>query len=169
MTKETASWNWLDLTIKVVVVIAAIYHLSSVYFHIHTAVQYLNTHLFFTLLVVGLVGLRKLKKFWVLWLLFIVATIISCGYVEINYNLLEMRAGFPTTADMFIGVVLVIISVIASWWAFGPAIPILVAVFIAYNIFGFLIPGYFRTYPPEFPRLISHFSIGLQGVYSILL
>ena len=169
MAKTIASGKWLDLTIKAVVVLAVIYHLSSVYFRFHTAVEYLNTHLLFTLVIAGLAALRKWPKSGLWWLLFIAFSIISCSYVQINHNALEMRAGFPTTPDMFIGVILVVISLVACWWAFGPAVPILVTIFIAYAVFGFLIPGYFRTYPPEFPRLISHLSIGLQGVYSILL
>ncbi len=169
MAQKIASGKWLDITIKTVVVLAVIYHLSSVYLRFHTGFEYLNTHLFFALVIAGLASLRKWPKLWPWWLLFIAGSIVSTSYVQLNYQALEIRAGFPTTPDMFIGVILVIVSIISCWWAFGPAIPILVTIFVAYAVFGFLIPGYFGTYPPEFPRLISHLSIGLQGVYSILL
>jgi TRAP transporter 4TM/12TM fusion protein len=36
-------------------------------------------------------------------------------------------------------------------------------------VFGHLIPGFFNTFQPEFPRLISALSIGLSGVYGPLL
>ena len=45
----------------------------------------------------------------------------------------------------------------------------MIPIALAYAVFGYLIPGFFNTFKPEFPRLISSLSIGLQGVYGPLL
>lgn len=161
--------NKIDFAFKTVAAAMALFTISVAYFRFTAATEYVNIHLAFALTLIGLDASRRWPKLWPVWLAFIAATIICCGYVHLNMDALEFRSGYPTTPDIYIGLVLIALTLFACYWAFGAVVLVLVFVFLAYALFGYLIPGYFNTFRPELPRLISTLSTGLSGIYGPLL
>jgi TRAP transporter 4TM/12TM fusion protein len=159
----------IGVALKAVAVVLVLYTLATTYFGFHTATEYVNTHLAFVLLIVGLDSIRRYPKLWPVWILFIVMAVVACGYVHINLEALQMRGGYPTGPDMVIGVMLIVLASYAAYWAFGGWVFVMIPIALAYALWGYLIPGFFNTFKPDLPRLISSLSIGLQGVYGPLL
>lgn len=169
MTKNFVERLKIDLVVKIVAVAAVLYTLLTTYSRIHTATEYVNTHLLLVFLLIGLDSLRRWPKCWPVWALFIVAAIASCVYVNINLDGLEMRSGYPTEPDMVVGVALILLASYACYWAFGWVVACMIPISLAYALFGYLIPGFFNTFQPDLHRLVSALSIGLSGVYGPLL
>ena len=161
--------NMIDIAFKVVAAAMALFTVLVAYFRFTAATEYVNIHLFFALTLVGLDSARRWPKLWPVWTGFIVVSAIACGYVHLNMDALEFRSGYPTVPDIYVGLALIGLTLFACFWAFGPVVLVLVLVFLAYALFGYLIPGYFNTFRPELPRLISTLSTGLSGIYGPLL
>lgn len=78
-------------------------------------------------------------------------------YIWWDYDNLVMRPGLPTTLDVTMGVLTIVLLLEAARRALGPALGILVAIFIAYAFAG-----------PWLPDLLRHRGIPLEFVISDL-
>ena len=133
----------LKKIITIVAVVGALYHLISTQWLFQTFLEHQNNHFAFSLVLVLLVILRQKPKQWVYIMVLMIIGLVATGYVKIFFSALQERAGFPTTADVVIGIMLVVIALEASRLAFGLAIPILACIFIGYDLFGHYLPDPF--------------------------
>lgn len=96
-----------------------------------------------------------------------VAFIIFCAvYIFMFHEEIQIRSAFPTTIDMIISVGLVFMVVLACWRHVGPAMALVVIVFLAYALFGYLLPGRMKAPKMSFPGFASYLfnqSFGLMG------
>ncbi len=148
-----------------------LYHLITTQYVFQGAIEHQNIHLGFALILVFLGTMmatrRRGIRLAVLGLLLV--GIFVTGYIKIRYEHLEWVTGFPDPIDCVVGILLVIIVIEAARQAFGPVLPVLALVFIAYFFFGHLIPepfshGYFA---PEV--VLSWLGIGLAGIFGLIL
>lgn len=161
----------LDIAMVVIGCLMALYHLISTQYIFHSSYEHQDTHLAFALTLVFLGTIRATKKRWVrlaaLGLLLV--GVFVTGYIKVNYPHLEYAIGFPEPMDCVVGILLVIVVLEATRQAFGPILPALCLVFIAYFFFGHLIPGAL-THPYMAPALVlSWLGIGLTGVFGLIL
>ncbi|MBW1766886.1 MAG: TRAP transporter fused permease subunit [Deltaproteobacteria bacterium] len=169
MNEKSRLVKILAVSVTFVGVIGALYHLISTQYLFQTFLEHQNNHFAFSLVLVFLVSLKKNPKRWPIYLVLILLGLVATGYVKIFFEDLQGRIGFPTNMDMVIGILLVIIALEASRQAFGPVIPILSIIAIAYDIFGHYLPDPFYHTKFTYSYVITHLSIGLDGMYGTAL
>ncbi len=79
------------------------------------------------------------------------------------------RGFAPFVIDVVCGMLLVALVLIATWRTVGPVLPVVCVLFIAYAVYGDLIPNGWlighRGY--DLPRLTSAFVMGTEGVFGV--
>ncbi len=98
------------------------------------------------------------------WLLGITGFVLSF-YHWIFESDLTARAGQMTTADMVVGIVILVLVFEATRRMMGWALPIICAIFLAYGLFGQYLPGPFVHRGYGFDQIISTLSFGVEGIY----
>ena len=102
---------------------------------------------------------------WLLAILSIVATV----YLMVFARDLADRAGLPTTIDLVISGVGVVLVLEAARRALGPPLMIIAMVFLAYVFFGHLAPDVMSWKGASFSRAMSHLWITQEGVFGVAL
>lgn len=149
----------------IVVALAMVaYHLLSTLTILQPYVAHVNTHIGFCLALVFLAGLAGTKGKKRLWYLFLVLlSLMTTGYVQMFWEVLQERTFFNTATDLVIGGLLIILVIEATRQHFGPIIPILVCIIVAYPFLGTHLPEPFYTRSLGLEQTISQLSIGLTG------
>ncbi|SEG82966.1 TRAP transporter permease [Bosea lathyri] len=86
-------------------------------------------------------------------------------YQLIFYNDLIIRDGDPTTMDLVVGSLLVILVFEAARRLMGNALPIMCGVCLLYWFFGQYLPAPFNHRGYGFDQIIGHLSFGTEGLY----
>jgi TRAP transporter 4TM/12TM fusion protein len=89
------------------------------------------------------------------------------AYQAIFYRDLIVRAGFPTDADLVVGVVLIAVVLFAAYRAMGAALPIISGAFLGYCLFGQYLPAPLNHRGYAFEQVIDHMAFGTEGIYGI--
>ena len=82
---------------------------------------------------------------------------------------LAFRVGNPTTTDVVLGTVLVIVLFEATRRSVGWPLPIIASLFMLYALFGRSMPGILVHPGASFAQLIDHLYLTTQGIYGIAL
>ncbi len=98
---------------------------------------------------------------------FAAASVAIAAYQWINYADLLFRAGDPTPADTFMGVVALVTVFAAAWALMGPALPIIAGVFLGYCLFGQYLPSPLNHRGYDFAQVVDHMAYGTEGIYGI--
>ena len=80
---------------------------------------------------------------------------------------LILRAGEPTTADLVIGSLIVVLVFDACRRVMGWALPIICTLFLAYGLFGQYLPAGMSHRGYGFDQVISQLSLGTEGIFGI--
>jgi TRAP transporter 4TM/12TM fusion protein len=102
-----------------------------------------------------------------LTLLLAAAGIAIAAYQWVEYTELLLRAGDPTQADTWIGVVALIAVFAAAWLLMGPALPVISGTFLAYALLGQYLPSPLNHRGYDFAQVIEHIAYGTEGIYGI--
>lgn len=102
------------------------------------------------------------------WVMAIV-TIAVTLYLWAFARELADRAGLPTTLDLIVSGVGVVLVLEAARRALGPPLMIIAMVFLAYVFFGHLAPDVMAWKGASFSRAMSHFWITQEGVFGVAL
>lgn len=147
------------------------YHLLIVWYPLFGELMNQNTHLGFCLVMIFINWIRYAANTWkkILYLLLILLSLTLVTYMAINYERLDLEAGFPESTDVVVGVLLITLVIFQTWKSFGATFPVLVLIAIAYALWGHLIPGVLSHPRFEFGYIISNLSVGFQGIYGMLL
>jgi TRAP transporter 4TM/12TM fusion protein len=81
------------------------------------------------------------------------------------YNDLILRAGFLSQVDLAVGIVIIIALFIFVWKVMGPALPIVAGIFLAYCLFGHLLPAPLNHRGYFFDQIVEQMSFGTEGIY----
>ncbi|TCT12017.1 TRAP transporter 4TM/12TM fusion protein [Tepidamorphus gemmatus] len=82
-------------------------------------------------------------------------------YVEIVIE----RAGAPNDVDLVVGTVAVALVFLAGYVMMGPALPIICGLFLAYGLWGHLLPPPFGHRPYDYEQIIEILFLGTEGIY----
>lgn len=165
----------LGITIGGLAVIMVLYHLVAVLFTPLYPVYHVNTHLGFIFLMIFLPALQSALqkgKRLVSIVLSIVVILSLAGviYIYISAERLEMIPGDLNAVDHLIGVMLVVLIFEACRRTTGVALPAFGVVFIAYAIFGHLLPEPFDHPHVSISRIITYFGMSMvDGIYGALI
>jgi TRAP transporter 4TM/12TM fusion protein len=80
---------------------------------------------------------------------------------------LIQRAGDPTTTDLWVGVVMLILVFEAARRILGLALPIVCGTFLLYGLFGQYLPGDLAHRGFDFTQVVDQLSFGTEGIYGI--
>ena len=150
-------------------VAAILYQLASTQFVFVDPYQHQSIHLALISTIMFLFSSRRRPRFWPVWWGLILLTILSVGYMFVNTEELQFRLGLPTTTDMIVGGMLVAVTLVALYEAFGKILPIFVAIFIIYTFFGHYLPSPFYHPELELDRIMTLLAVGFSGLYGPLL
>jgi len=131
-------------------------------------------HLSFALCLIFLIypGTKKsfdINKEKIPWYDVILALLgpVVCLYIVVFFKQIAIRVGLPSTMDLVVGSLAIILVLEATRRIIGSALPIVVSVFLIYSYFGQIMPGFFahRGYAVE--RIIEHLYSGTEGIFGI--
>ena len=155
----------LDMVINVLAVSMCAYFFAAAFTIIQPTVLHQDTHLCFALLLVFLSFLKGRGKLWPLALPLILLSLVCTGYIWYFYDDLMHRLGVPNTADIIIGIILIVIVWIACKQSFGSTIPILALIFIGYTFLGHYLPDPFWHFPSSLQAVIAEYNMGFKGMF----
>lgn len=157
------------LMIKIFAIAIALYHLYVSYFGTLVTLKHRSLHvatilaLTFFLFPAYKKADRKKMPFYdfTLGLLALSITV----YIFYDYLGIVHRAGIPNKADLFFGVILIILVLEAARRVTGFALPLLGVLFIAYALFGRQMPGFFAHRGYGWMEIVNHLFVSTDGVY----
>jgi TRAP transporter 4TM/12TM fusion protein len=82
------------------------------------------------------------------------------------YKELLLRAGDLTDLDVIVGAVALAVLFIICWRFMGPALPIVSGLFLAYCLFGHLLPAPLNHRGYSLEQVIDQMSFGTEGIYA---
>ncbi|MFG1294285.1 TRAP transporter permease [Xanthobacter variabilis] len=125
-----------------------------------------SVHVGFLLLVVFAIAgnHREGAKRYALWGLGIASFIVGL-YHWVFYSDLIARAGDPSTMDIVVGTIAVILVFEGSRRLMGFALPVICAGFILYGLFGQYLPPPLDHRPYDFVQVVDQMFLGTEGIY----
>lgn len=159
----------LDKIITLLSVGMGVYQLCYAQYLLQGSIEHQNTHLMFALMLVFLTTLRRKPKYWIIILALMVLALSATAYVRIFTTQLQLRAGFPNTLDIIVGLIIVMVVLEATRQAFGLVVPAFICLGIMYVFLVRFLPPPFYHSPIPLARIVSWLSIGLEGVYGTFL
>ncbi|WP_191061593.1 TRAP transporter permease [Geminicoccus harenae] len=86
-------------------------------------------------------------------------------YHWVFHDALILRAGDPTTVDLVVGVLVILLVFEASRRLLGLALPIICTVFLLYALFGEYAPRPLDHRPYDFAQVVDQMFLGTEGIY----
>ncbi|MCF8087555.1 MAG: TRAP transporter permease [Desulfotignum sp.] len=102
------------------------------------------------------------------WFLALVAAFCS-AYLFIFYEQMSARPGIPTTLDLVVGVIGLILLLEATRRALGPPLMVVAAVFLTYTFFGPYMPDVIAHKGASLSKGMSHYWLSTEGVFGVAL
>ena len=96
-----------------------------------------------------------------------ILSIMICSYVVIFFKEIAIRVGLPSTMDLVVGALAILLVLEATRRVIGSALPIVVTVFLLYSYFGQIMPGFFAHRGYALERIIEHLYSGTEGIFGI--
>ena len=87
------------------------------------------------------------------------------GYVLFNYQSLIFRAGLPTSTDIYMGILAIILVLEITRRIVGPELPIVAVLFLAYSRFGPYFPSPLNHRGFSWNRIIEHTYLTTEGIF----
>ncbi|MDP2646940.1 MAG: TRAP transporter permease [Desulfobacterales bacterium] len=88
-------------------------------------------------------------------------------YIWWNYDDIILRGGLPETYEIWLGLALVAVLLEAARRCIGPALPVIAAVFLFYNVAGSYLPGFLRHSAGNLTLIISSQFVSTDGVFGV--
>ena len=102
------------------------------------------------------------------WVLASVAAFCA-AYIFLFYRELSDRPGLPTTTDLVVSVIGIVLILEATRRALGPPLAIVCVVFMTYTFGGHLMPEMIAHQGASLNKGMSHYYLGTEGVFGIAL
>ncbi|MBS0534773.1 MAG: TRAP transporter permease [Proteobacteria bacterium] len=102
------------------------------------------------------------------WIL-VVAALVSTLYLLVFYNDIAQRPGLPTTADIAVSVIGVLVLLETARRAVGPALAIIAAIMVVYIFAGPYLPGLMGHKGATLSRASSQMWLTSEGIFGVAL
>jgi hypothetical protein len=129
-----------------------------------------SVHVGFLLLLLFALVARRAPAGSVKYLFFWALAIFSFAiglYHWVFYVELIVRAGDPSTTDIVVGVIAIVLVFEAARRMMGIALPIICGAFLAYALLGHLLPNPLNHRGYYFEQVIEQVYLGTEGIYGI--
>ena len=164
----------LKTIVMAIAILMSAYHLYAGAFGTPEAMVHRSIHLSFTLVLIFLVsmtsGEKQTRGKICLDLVLLFFTILSLGYLFLNYEYVVTRYPYVqalTTWDFVMGVILTLILLEASRRVIGWALPITASAFLLYALFGNYLPGLLRHTGIPIETIIDQLYLTTEGIFGI--
>jgi TRAP transporter 4TM/12TM fusion protein len=119
--------------------------------------------------VLALFGISRLAKGKLPFydLILVMAAIASTAYIILDFEKFIYRSVTPNALDMAFGTILILLILEATRRAVGWPLVFIIIAFIAYAFFGRSLPGDWAHRGYDLERLVGHFYMTLEGIFSI--
>ena len=167
----------INIVITILLVLMSVYHFWASGFGLVREVLHRGIHISF---VIGLVFLlfswKKKKDLSILSFqnidlidyIFAFLAVSSALYLPLlPPEILAQRVGNPKTIDVFMGSILIVLTLEAARRSVGPTLPLISIIFILFAIFGPYAPGALKHGGTSWLGFVNHIYITNQGVYGI--
>jgi len=104
----------------------------------------------------------------VLDLLMIVASVVPCIYIMIEWEYIVRHPGMYETHQLILGAILIIALLEGTRRSLGMAIPLLVLSFLCYALFGHWIPGFFGHAGYSSEEVLYQTFLMTEGIWGLL-
>jgi len=164
----------IAIIISIIAISMSIFHFYTGGFGLWLALKQRALHLAFTLALIFLlypttkkgIGSDKTKVPVYDFILATFGAVVSL-YLIVFYNELVLRSGLPTSLDLILGGICILLVLEATRRAIGPELPIVVIIFLVYSYFGPYMPGFFAHRGYSLERIIEHLYMGTEGIFGI--
>ncbi len=95
--------------------------------------------------------------------------IVSAGYLIVFYKDIALRPGLPTTPDVVVSVIGVLLLLEAARRAVGPALAAIAAIMLIYIFTGPWLPGLLAHKGASLPRAASQMWLTSEGIFGVAL
>lgn len=164
-------FGWQGLIITALAVGMSLFHFYTSGFGLLLAMKQRSLHLAFVLVLVYLLypARETSKKDGIPWYDFILAAMaaFSTLYLFVEFEEMVNRAGLPTTMDIIVGFMGIILLLEATRRVSSPILPCIAIFFLFYCYFGRYFPQMFQHRGFNIQRIINHMYLGTEGVYGI--
>lgn len=160
-----ASWSIFQLMLAEILLIQADY-IRAIHLAFAISLVYLSYPLFKKkVMPANLKWLSDKSKFHLIDFLLVFVSASAALYIAVFYEELATRMGSPITADIVVGVVLVVLLLEAARRALGPALTCVASLFILYAFFGPYMPEVIAFKGVSFNRFIGQITMSTEGIY----
>lgn len=164
-------FGWQGLVITALAVGMSLFHFYTSGFGLLLAMKQRSLHLAFVLVLVYLLypARETSKKDGIPWYDFILAAMaaFSTLYLFVEFEEMVNRAGLPTTMDIIVGFMGIILLLEATRRVSSPILPCIAIFFLFYCYFGRYFPQMFQHRGFNIQRIINHMYLGTEGVFGI--
>ncbi len=110
---------------------------------------------------------QKRKSNRIPWYDFLLAglSLLSSLYLVFNFSALTMRSGMPTTIDLVMGLLLIVLILEATRRISNPVLSCLAILALLYAYFGRSLPEFMQHRGFSFERIINHMYLGTEGIF----
>lgn len=154
-------------------VVMSLFHLYTAGFGLFEAILQRSIHLSFALALAFLLyPFRKGKIQNTIPIIDYILAFVSAGvaaYIPIFYQELVLRAGYLTTTDFIMGLILIILVFEAARRVVGKVLPSVCLIIFLYTYFGRYIPGYFGHRGFSVLSIVRHMYYSTEGIFGIAL
>jgi TRAP transporter 4TM/12TM fusion protein len=161
--------KWIKIIVTIIAVSFSLYQLYSAGVSSLPSMQHRAIHLSFALLLIFILfPTRKKDKDKIIpwWDYFAIAGSIAIGaYITINFMELVYRQGAPTTMDLIMAAIAIILVLEASRRTMGPALGIVALFFLGYAFFGQYLSGLVSHSGYSTSRILEYLFLSSDGIY----
>ncbi len=157
--------------VSIIALSASVYHLFIMFAYPIDPFLFRAVHLGF-IMVLGflLTPAAKNSPLDRFTILDVILALLSIGIVVYIFNqfsgLVFRQGAMPTTTDVYIGTLAIILLIELSRRMLGWTMPILALAFYAYSLFGQALPGFLGHPGYSYARVVSN-ALGTSGIYTI--
>lgn len=160
--KKMAFLSLKNITITAAI-LAGLYQIISTQYLVEGGLEFRNTHLAFTLVLVFLGMGEGKKKSRLLVILLTAAAIATTMYIKVFAEELEWRAGSPTLLDQVVGWLLIALVLEGCRQEYGPALSTISLLGILYMFFGKYTTDVLRVADLDPDTIVSFLVTGHTG------
>lgn len=158
----------LDLFVTAALTLLGFYHIYVGFFGAKSAMELRSVHWLVISVVIFLIypaakgSVRRVTAFDWLWLALAAASDL---YILLNWERIALNAGIVNTTDILFGVVAIAVVLESARRSIGPVLAGLGGVFLAYGLWGHLIPGVLGHRAYSVNRIVTFLYTGTEGIY----
>jgi TRAP transporter 4TM/12TM fusion protein len=168
-TRTLSGWQYK--LVLIVAIALSLFHFYTSGFGLLLAIKQRAFHLALVLLLVYMLypASGKSRKDSIPWYDFILGGIAAYVvlYHVIYFDYIVMRAGLPTSMDLTVGFLGIILLLEATRRVSNPILPCIAIFFLLYCYFGRSFPAMFAHRGFSIQRIINHMYMGTEGVFGI--